>query len=157
MINRILEIVVLLIDYFRDNQDHFLNIDDFSTSLKAKGYTDSEITSAYSWLLERYENSPEKYFSEFPEMPIANRVLTDLERQQLSTSAQGFLFKLLSLSLIDNEQFETIVERANMVSNFPVELDQIKLLASSVLFRDIDDIDAISIFDPEFGSSNLIN
>ncbi|MDF1545349.1 MAG: DUF494 family protein [bacterium] len=141
MTNRILEIVVLLIDYFRENQDHFSNIDDLSSNLKARGYTDSEISSAYSWLMDRYENAPEKHFSNFPDLSGSHRVFSEEERFQLTIESQGFLHKLLGLGLIDNEQFEAILERATMVSGSPLDLDQVKMVASTLIFRDIDELE----------------
>ena len=157
MRNRILEIVVLLIDYFREHQDHFMNVEDLSTTLKARGYTDSEISSAYSWLLERYDDSPERYFSDIPDFPASNRVLSESERHVVSAEAHGFLLKLLNLAVIDNEQFETIIERAGVVASLPITLDQAKMIASSVIFRELDGIDRISLFDTEGDTSSIIN
>ena len=157
MRNRILEIVVLLIDYFREHQDHFMNVEDLSTTLKARGYTDSEISSAYSWLLERYDDTPERYFSDIPEFPTSNRVLSESERHVVSSEAHGFLLKLLNLAVIDNEQFETIIERAGVVASLPLTLDQAKMIASSVIFRELDSIDSISLFDTESDPSSIIN
>jgi uncharacterized protein Smg (DUF494 family) len=157
MRNRILEIVVLLIDYFRENQDHFMNIEDLSSSLKARGYTENEISSAYTWLVERYDAAPDKHFSEFPTMPTSNRVLTDSERRQLSLEAHGMLIKLLSLSLVDNEQFEAILERATMVTSLPVTIEQLKLIASSVIFRDTEEIDRITMLDMGDDPASYLN
>jgi uncharacterized protein Smg (DUF494 family) len=157
MRNRILEIVVLLIDYFREHQDHFMNVEDLSTTLKARGYTDSEISSAYSWLLERYDDAPERYFSDIPDFPISSRVLSEAERHVLSPEAHGFLLKLLHLAIIDNEQFETILERAGVVASLPITLEQAKMVASSVIFRDLDGIDRISMFDTGSDPSSIIN
>ena len=157
MRNRILEIVVLLIDYFREHQDHFMNVEDLSTTLKARGYTDSEISSAYSWLLERYDDAPERYFSDIPEFPTSNRVLSESERYIVSPEAHGFLLKLLNLAVIDNEQFETILERAGVVASLPLTLDQAKMIVSSVIFRDLEGIDRISMFDAESDFLSIIN
>ena len=157
MSNRILEIVVLLIDYFRESQDHFSNMDDLSVSLKARGYTDSEISSAYSWLMERYENSPESYFSSFPDLNGSQRVFSEEERFQLSIDAQGLLHKLLSLGLIDNEQFESVLERAAMISNMPLDLDQVKMVASTLIFRDIDELERFASADPVEENSHYYN
>lgn len=157
MINRILEIVVFLIDFFREKNEQLTNVDELSISLKAKGYTETEISSAYSWLLERYENAPENYFSKFPEFPVAVRILTDSERHHFTVEAQGLLIKLLSFALIDNEQFEIIIDRASMLAGYPVDVEQVKVLASTVIFKDLDEIDRLSVFEAEIDPSHLIN
>jgi len=157
MENRILEIVVLLIDYFQDNPDYYFNIDDISSNLKARGYTDTEISSAYSWLMERYDHSPEKSFSDFPAVTSPGRILTDLERRTLTIEAQGFMHKLLSFSLIDNEQFELIIDRSSLVSSGPIDIEHIKLIASSVVFQDVDQLDNVTLVDPEDSPSSFLN
>ena len=90
-------------------------------------------------------------------MPVSNRVLTDGERRQLSPEAHGMLLKLLSLSLIDNEQFETILERSTMVTNLPVTIEQLKLIASSVIFRDTEEIDRITMLDMGDDPASYLN
>ena len=111
MRNRILEIVVFLIDFMQGNKGNLAGSEDLSTVLEAEGYSQDEISSAYSWLLQRFDNAPEQYFSEIPVMNASTRVLTPIERFQLSHEAQGFLLKLVNLSLIDHEQLEGIMER----------------------------------------------
>lgn len=157
MENRILEIVVLLIDYFRDNPDYYFNIDDLSSNLKARGYTDTEISSAYSWLMERYDHAPEKNFSDFPKVTSPGRILTDIERRTLTIEAQGFMHKLLSFSLIDNEQFELIIDRASLVASGPIDIEHIKLIASSVIFRDVDELDNMTMVEPKDSPSSFLN
>ena len=157
MENRILEIVVLLIDYFRDNPDYYFNIDDLSSNLKARGYTDTEISSAYSWLMERYDHTPEKSFSNFPAITSPGRILTDIERRILTIEAQGFMHKLLSFSLIDNEQFELIIDRSSLVASGPIDIEHIKLIASSVIFQDVDQLDNLTLVDKQDGPTSLLN
>ncbi|MEA1981750.1 MAG: DUF494 family protein [candidate division Zixibacteria bacterium] len=157
MINRILEIVVYLIDFFREKREQFTNIDELSVSLKEKGYTETEISSAYSWLLERYENAPENYFSKFPEFSVSVRILTESERHHFTVEAQGLLIKLLSFALIDNEQFEMIVDRASLLVGYQIDVEQVKVFASTVIFKDLDEIDRLSVFESDADQSNVIN
>jgi uncharacterized protein Smg (DUF494 family) len=156
MRSRILEIVILMVDYIQEKQGQFFNAEELSSALKTMGYTDFEISSAYSWLVERFDNSPEEYFSNFPKMRVSNRVLTDYERRQLTPEAHSYLLRLLNMSLVDQEQFEAILERASLFAVQPVTLDQMKLIVSSVLFRDVDDLEHY-LGDESEGPSTFVN
>jgi uncharacterized protein Smg (DUF494 family) len=142
--DRILEIVVHLMDHIRDNQGRLAEMEGVVSELKNLGYTDNEISSAYSWLLERFDVTDNTFYSNFPEQHFSTRILTNFERYQLTTDAHGFLIKLLHHGLIDDEQFESILERGGMFSPKPVTLDQIKLISSAVVFRDPRDADNFS-------------
>jgi len=145
MRNRILEIVVFLIDYMQGTKTAGGGSDDVSTVLEAEGYSEDEISSAYSWLLQRYDSAPEQYFSDFPPAPTSVRILTQSERTQLSAEAQGFLLKLLHMSLIDSEQLEMVLERVSTFGPRACDLDQMKLIASSVVLEDLEDFETVSI------------
>jgi len=157
MRNRILEIVVFLIDYMQSNNTEGSGPEDVSSVLEAEGYSDDEISSAYSWLLQRYDNAPEQYFSDFPPAQTSIRVLTQSERTQLSAEAQGFLLKLLHVSLIDSEQLEIVLERVTTFGPRAVDLDQVKLIASSVVLDDLDEFESVSLAHPSETTSLRIN
>ena len=155
--DRILEIVVQLMDHLRDNQGEFGEMDELVLELKGLGYTDNEISSAYSWLMERYDMTVNTYYAEFPDQHHSNRILTHYERFQLTTEAYGFLIKLLNHGLIDDEQFESILERSTMFSPKPITIDQVKLVSSAVIFRDLTDIDSFAWIDSKLDLPQDIN
>lgn len=137
MRNRILEIVVFLMDYLQHGAVGNFRSDEISHTLEEMGYSDNEINSAYKWMLNRLNDTPETYFAKFSQEPFSHRILTSVERQQISSDAYGFLMKLRNFSLIDDEQFEASIERAIQVGNYPVSESQMKLLASSVIFPEL--------------------
>ena len=157
MRNRIFEIVAFLIDYTQGDMGRLSETDDLWATLEAEGYSDDEISSAYSWLLKRADNTPQQLFSALPKRHSSHRVLNASERSQLTTGAYGFLIKLVNLSLIDDEQFETIMERVSIFGPKPVALDQIKFIASSVAFSDLDELDGLSLFDANGDLSSFLN
>ncbi|MFH1686817.1 MAG: DUF494 family protein [bacterium] len=139
MSDRILEIVMFLMDYMRSHQNRLADTDDFSLTLRNMGYTDNEISSAYFWLLNRFDSAPEELFADFPLVSQSTRVLTEFERQRITTGAHGLLLKLINLGLIDDEDLETILERVAIFSADPVDEEEIKMVASSIVFGDIDE------------------
>jgi len=137
MRNRILEIVVFLMDYLQQGAGDNFQADEISDTLEQMGYSDNEIDSAYKWMLDRINETPETYFSKFPKEPMAHRILTPIERQQISSDAYGFLIKLRNLGLVNDEQFESSLERASQLGQYPVVESQMKLLVSSVVFPEL--------------------
>jgi len=137
MRNRILEIVVFLMDHLQHDAVGNFRSDEISNTLEQMGYSDNEINSAYKWMLNRLNDTPETYFAKFSKEPFSHRILTSAERQQISSDAYGFLMKLRNFSLIDDEQFESSIERAIEMGNYPVSESQMKLLVSSVIFPEL--------------------
>jgi uncharacterized protein Smg (DUF494 family) len=155
--DRILEIVVFMIDNLGGEQMPPADIVDLLATLETMGYSEGEISTAYFWFLERFNNGPEHYYSKFPERQLANRVLTEAERARFSTEAYGFLIKLLGMAIVDNEQFESVLDRAGFLSSHPMSLEQAKTLVSSVIFRELDEAAGLDQFNDGPGSANLVN
>ena len=154
---RILEIVVFLMDRMRENRGQLDNIDQMASDLRTLGYSENEITSAYSWLIDRYDASGESFYSEFPANHSSQRILTEYERFLFTTEAHGLLLKLLHHELIDDEQLEAILERASMFGPAPISLEQAKLITSAVVFRDVAELDQFLDDDMEFDPSHSVN
>ncbi|RKX27608.1 MAG: hypothetical protein DRP47_06275 [Candidatus Zixiibacteriota bacterium] len=157
MRNRVLEIVVVLIDFMQGNGASLMSSEEVSMTLEAEGYSEEEIASAYSWLMQRSDNAPEQFFSQFPTSGSSVRILTQAERIQLSSEAYGFLLKLVHLSLIDAEQLELVLERVTVFGPRAVDLEQVKLIASSVIFEDIADLDLLELVDHSGAQSMRVN
>ncbi len=157
MRDRILEIVVFMVDFIQEKKGQMSSTEELSSTLKTMGYSDLEISSAYAWLMERFDDSPEKYFSDFPKVQTSNRVLTEYERQLLIPEAQGYLFKLLHLSLINQEQFEAVVERSTLFGTQQVTLDQLQMIISTVIFKDLDEVDQFTQGGTDNHTSIIIN
>jgi uncharacterized protein Smg (DUF494 family) len=155
--NRILEIVVYLMDQMRENNGGLPDVEEVLVDLRSLGYSQVEIKSAYAWVVDRFDGSAETYFTDFPIEHYSNRVLTPYERLQLPAEAFGFLIKLVNIKVIDDEQLETILERSLSYSGHPVTLDQVKAVASAVLFDEVVEPDAPSVFDAKIDPSLNIN
>ena len=78
-------------------------------------------------------------------------------RQLLIPEAQGYLFKLLHLSLINQEQFEAVVERSTLFGTQQVTLDQLQMIISTVIFKDLDEVDQFTRGGTDNHTSIIIN
>ncbi|MDD5425502.1 MAG: DUF494 family protein [candidate division Zixibacteria bacterium] len=157
MRNRILEIVVYLMDHIQEHRGQIIDVEDLSAHLRSLGYTENEISSAYSWLVDRFESTSENFYSDFPEIHCSNRILTDYERFQFTPEAHGFLIKLLNQNLIDDEQFETVLERGAIFNPKPITEEQIKLIVSSVIFNDMNEFEGVLHYEINPDKSHSIN
>lgn len=152
MHDRILEIVVYLMSHLNDRQDGLSSLDEMSTDLRSMGFTDNEISSAYSWLLKHFENYPGNFAISSDKADIRSvRILSDLERKLISPEAYGYLLQLKQLGLITIEQMEMILDRATLFDSDPLDISDIKILASATLFENgfSDTSYAVWVGDPE--------
>jgi len=133
--DRVLEIVVFLISQLRDDRERLENLEEISAYLKTQGFTENEISSAYSWIINRVQNDSEFYYDEMRNGDSL-RVLTEPERQHFSREAVGYVIQLRHLGLLTDEQMEQILERGSTLWPSPVNLEQIKILIDSVLLSD---------------------
>ena len=81
-------------------------------ALRTQGYTQSEITDAFAWLYDVFQ---EGYPS--PGRPAeasrgSRRILHEAEKLMFSTESQGYLIQLAELGLLDDRDIEIVIERA---------------------------------------------
>jgi len=150
--DRILEIVVYLMSQLSDHQGNLGSIDEMSADLKSMGFTDNEISSAYNWLLKHFEDYPESFaVKDMNYSSKSVRILSDNERKIISPEAYGYLLQIKHLGLMTIEQMEMILDRCVLFASDPVDLTDIKMLASAAMF-DLGSTDmpfAVWVGDPE--------
>lgn len=110
--------------------------DEMSADLRTMGYSENEISSAYSWLLKHFEDYPDSFSFKADQIQSnrAIRVLSENERKVLSPEAYGYLTQLRHLGLLTTEQMEMILDRITLMGEDQVDLNEIKLMASSTMF-----------------------
>lgn len=139
--NRVLEIVVFLMSHIKDHQGQLDNLEDVSTYLKSNGFTDNEISSAYSWVLDQLQ-SDSQVILEDSQSAVSTRILTEQERRHFAPDAIGYLLQLKYLGLISDGLLEVILERAAYMGPLPIDLEQLKIILGALLFREPDFIEA---------------
>ncbi len=152
---RILEIVFCLMDYVQDSDDDMENMSEYSSSLKNLGFTDQEISTAYNWILGHTGLPAENLYTMIPERSGSNRILAEAERARLSSEAHGFLLRLFNLGILDQAQFEAVLDRLTLSGKRLVTPEQVKLVVSAVLFNEFgrNDRDLLSDFSSDPSSS----
>jgi len=130
MQERIVEIILYLVSELRSNK-RLTDVD--VSSLTRDGYTQSEISSAFSWLFERL--SLGKSMTDVISGAItSHRMLNDTEKMVVESQAYGYLIQCQQLGLLNNIDVETIIERIMMAGFTTIGLPEIKSFVAGYLF-----------------------
>ena len=131
MHERIVEIILFLVNELRANKR--LNDVDVN-SLTRDGYTQSEISSAFSWLFERLSLG-QPLTDTMSGASTSNRMLNDTERMIVDTHAYGYLIQCQQLGLVTNTDIEMIIERIMMAGFAAVGLSEMKSFVAGFIFE----------------------
>lgn len=136
MHEKVLEILIYLMNEFNQRQGALENISELSQGLLGHGYTENEINLAFSWFFEKLEDRMEdsEMIGTDSYSKDSVRILHEAERLVFLPDAYGYLLRLKALGLIDLFQMETIIERAMMTGNRDMSAEDIKAIVASVVF-----------------------
>lgn len=130
MQEKIIEIIVYILNEMR-NSKHLNEID--IKGLNKDGYTDAEINTAFAWIFSKIE-SGEKLFTESAEYTKSHRFFHNTEKSILSTEAMGYLIQMKELGIITDLDEELIIDKIFMAGYQKADVEEIKLLISTLLF-----------------------
>lgn len=123
MYEKIIEIIVFVITELTQNK----KISDIDINkLASLGYTTEEISTAFSWLIDRMDYTT-KVKNEYNSQDITSfRKLNPLEADLFTQDAWGEIMNLKTLGIINNQQIEGIIDWASFMGMSPVNLYQIR-------------------------------
>jgi len=128
---RVLAIVTLIAQYVMEDRDP-LTESDMVEELLAVGFEAEEIDAAFSWM-----ESLSLQTSSQPGVLLAlppQRIFTPEEIQVISREARGFLSRLRSLGIVDEQAQEEIIDRAMQFAEDELSLKEMKTLTALTLF-----------------------
>ncbi len=135
MNERVVEILVYIMSEIRGNNDSSKHLELLSKDLIKKGYTESEISSAFSWLLNRLRFETEEVIqNEGSILKNSFRVLHEIENSIIKTEAHGYIIQLKELGIINELDVEQILEKAIMLGTAMVDVEDIKSIVASMLY-----------------------
>jgi uncharacterized protein Smg (DUF494 family) len=136
MTERVVEILVYIMSEIRDGKPAPNNLEIISRDLMQRGYTENEISSAFSWLYERSQDESEELVRHAgPTLEGSFRLLHDLERLVISPEGYGYLLQLKHLGILSDAEVEQTIERAMMLGATHLSEADIKSLVASTLFN----------------------
>lgn len=104
------------------------------TDLKNRGYTQSEINAALSWLSEHVQTPGARSLRPGESVRGSRRVLHEVERAVFATSAQGYLIQLVELGLLDEHDLESVIDRAVLSGYERLSVAEVRDIVTAVLF-----------------------
>jgi len=132
MYERIIEIIVFVIGELRQNKN--INEIDFN-ELQDRGYTKSEISTAFSWLVDRLEFVDKVTNDIASSSSNSFRILHDVEKNLFAPEAWGELIQLNTLGIVSNEHIEMLIERSLMMGIYRIDSQQLKSFVANVVFN----------------------
>jgi len=131
MHERIVEIITRVLNELKQNKKiNEIDIHD----LEKHGYTDSEISAAFSWLVDKLEFSNE-LFNVDKSANNSFRILHEAEQDLFTESAWGELIQMHSIGMINSSHIETIIERAIVSGVYKINSDMLKANVASIIFK----------------------
>jgi len=131
MKEKVVEILIYLMSEIQENK--LLSDIDLS-ELKSKGYTQSEISAAFSWLYDNMELNRHGAVHHARPSEASRRVLHEAEKIVLSTESQGYLIQLCELGILGDRELETVIERAMVAGYEKLSVTELREIVASVLF-----------------------
>ena len=134
MEKKILEVLTYIMQEIRQNSIIDIDLQLIMDLLAERGFSDNEISSTMSWLMNHSE-SMDRIFrgtpSETPR-PIW-RHLNELEKKIITPTAFSYLFHLRELQLLSDDDMEKIIERATNLQLSQVNEEDIQNLITAVV------------------------
>jgi Smg protein len=132
MQERIIEIIVYLVNEMRNNKS--LGEIDVKV-LEEGGYTQAEISSAFSWLFDKLAVSNQVLAHVERQVERSYRILHEVEKMVFTPEAQGYLIQLRELGILDDVMLETVIDRAMMSGYSKIGLDETRIIVASLVFE----------------------
>jgi uncharacterized protein Smg (DUF494 family) len=130
MKEKVVEILVFLMNEMRDDRP-LAEID--LAELRERGYTQSEISTAFSWLHDHFGESAGTVRRLSHPDAASRRMLHEAEKLMLSVEAQGLLIHLTELGVLDDHALETVIERAMMSGYERLSVRDLEGIVASVI------------------------
>ena len=131
MKEKVFEILVYLMSEIQENKAlHEIDLDDLQT----RGYTQSEISAAFSWIVEHVSAEDDVQLPLRGTGQGSRRVLHTAEKLMLTTESQGYLIQLTELGLLDDAGVEWVIDRAMASGHEQITVAELKQIAEAVVF-----------------------
>ena len=135
MQEKIVEILMYLIGELRNN----IPISDIDLSvLSKKGYSTTEISTAFNWLFEKIADGSNIITDIAESSPHSHRVLHDAERSVINAEAYGYLIQLRELGIITEMDIEMLIDRIMMSGYMTVEVNEVKSMVAQLMAENDD-------------------
>ena len=134
MNNKLIEILIYLLDHLKDHDLDIESLSDFSDGLVTRGYDEMEVAEAINWFFERLNVHSIKSTEITEQKTESVRVLNEYERMSISSELYGYLLKLKSKSVITSSQMEKILDYFMVVGTHTLCEQDVNEVIANILF-----------------------
>ncbi len=131
MRERVLAIVSIIAQYVMEERQ-FMTESEIVEELLSEGFEAEEIDAAFSWMENISLASSSRSRTELTQPSF--RIFTPEENRAMSMEARGFLFRLRSMGIVDDELLEEIIDRSLQTAEDEVTLKEVKAISALTLF-----------------------
>jgi uncharacterized protein Smg (DUF494 family) len=127
---RVMEIILFLVGEIRRNKQ----IGDIDLKhLSDQGFTETEVSTAFSWLFDKMALSGKQSVASNPRnSPF--RIYHEMEQSFLTQDARGYLMQLRELELLKDSEMELLIDRLWFLGAADVGLEAVKEAATELIF-----------------------
>jgi Smg protein len=130
MHDKVIEIIVYILSEIKEIKQ-LSEID--VNSLSDKGYSDSEINTAFAWIFSKLDEG-ELIFKDESENIKSHRIFNTVENKIFSVDAKGYLLLLRELGLMNDLDIDLVIERVLLSGFQKIDIiDLKKFIASFIL------------------------
>ncbi len=101
--------------------------------LKNKGYTQTEISEALSWLYSNAQVRDGVVTILSGSKRGTTRIFHDVEKAAFTIESQGYLIQLRALGLLDDRDMEMVIDRAMQTGYEKLSIDEVREIVASLL------------------------
>lgn len=102
-------------------------------ALKRRGYTQTEISEALSWLYTNMEVDDGVVTVPVSAGSGSRRILHEVEKSAFTIDSQGYLIQLREIGLLDDRDMELVIERALQTGYDRLSVDEVKEIVTAML------------------------
>jgi|DewCreStandDraft_4_1066084.scaffolds.fasta_scaffold00019_33 uncharacterized protein Smg (DUF494 family) len=123
MYERIIEIIIYVVsELYKNKTLNNINLE----QLQSMGYTNSEISTALSWIIDRIESTDNIFQNSNNSFSTSFRILHNVEQELFTTEAWGKIIEMNTLGILSNEQIENLIDKAGMMGLRQIDTNQLK-------------------------------
>jgi len=130
---RVLAIVSFIAQYFLDDRD-MMTESDLVEELLAIGFEAEEIDAAFCWMESQALSAPAGSETSLSVPAQSHRVFSAEENRNISSEARGFLTRLRTMGILDDDTQEEVIEKALLMAEDEVSLKEIKTITVLAMF-----------------------
>lgn len=130
MSERVMEIVAYIVNAMQSSLDEAIigRFESLSELLIEQGYTENEIKSAFSWLIEKIPDTKEQS----PPDPY-DHAWYNFDNSAFAPAGHNFLIQLRELDIIGDQEIEQILETSLKNGKRWISISEIKALVSNLI------------------------